>query len=229
MEQKLLGELFGINVHSPIIRDEVREVLKRQLEFKAALQTEKALTEDQAFLEVDDIFEGFYKNISVEDKRIFEKIHSEEVNAAPREWFNVEGKSSIHNAEFLKAGNAGELFGVNVTYPFTRENIRTLVLQRTELMKSLANSKGISLYQASNDLSDIQNEFIERFNYEDQEKFLNIMTDEMLAHANATNDEAEKLNQQAFKQEISNINLTHTMGGIIVFCCLMFLFFVVFK
>ncbi|WP_445534903.1 hypothetical protein [Acinetobacter sp. G18] len=96
-------------------------------------------------------------------------------------------------------------------------------------MKSLANSKGISLYQASNDLSDIQNEFIERFNYDDQEKFLNIMTDEMLAHANATNDEVEKLNQQVFKQEISNINLTNTMAGIIVFCCLMFLFFVVFK
>ena len=95
-------------------------------------------------------------------------------------------------------------------------------------MKFLANSKGISLYQASNDLSDIQNEFIERFNYEDQEKFLNIMTDEMLAHANATNDEAEKLNQQAFKQEISNINLTHTMGNN---CILLFdvLFFFVFK
>lgn len=96
-------------------------------------------------------------------------------------------------------------------------------------MKSIANTQGISLYQASNDLSDVQTEFVKKFSIEDQEIFLNLMTDEMIAQTSALNDETAKLNQQTLEQEISNQNLTSTMAGIIIFCCLMFLFFVVFK
>ena len=46
MSSEIIGELFGVNIHSPIIRSEVREVLKRQLEFKALLQADQQLTED---------------------------------------------------------------------------------------------------------------------------------------------------------------------------------------
>ena len=230
MDNKIIGELFGVTVHSPIIRSEVREVLRRQLEFKAEQQTNQNLTEDQAFLEVADIFDAFFASISEEDKSNFERIHTEEATVAPKEWYgNIGINGCVDNSEFIKAGQAGDLYGIQVVYPFARNNIRKLVQARSELMKSMANTQGISLYQASNDLSDVQAEFTKKFSFEDQEVFLNLITDEMIAHTNAINDETIKINQQALEQEISNQNLTSTMAGIIVFCCLIFLFFVVFK
>ena len=145
-------------------------------------------------------------------------------------WYgNIGINGCVDNSEFIKAGQAGDLYGIQVVYPFARNNIRKLVQARSELMKSMANTQGISLYQASNDLSDVQAEFTKKFSFEDQEVFLNLITDEMIAHTNAINDETIKINQQALEQEISNQNLTSTMAGIIVFCCLIFLFFVVFK
>ncbi|MDC4343623.1 hypothetical protein BFR88_07500 [Acinetobacter pittii] len=228
MEQKLLGELFDVQIHTPIARSEVREVLRKQLEFKAALQVEKGLTEDQAFLEVSDIFDAFFASISEEDKSNFEKIHSEEINAAPKEWFG-DLLENNEDDEFIKTGIAGFLYDIEVKYPFTRDNIRTIVQARSNLMRFLASTHGVSVYQASNDLSDEQKIFTEKLSLADQEKFLNLMTEEMNAYTNALNDETLRINQQAFKQEISNINLTNTMSGIIVFCCLMFLFFIVFK
>lgn len=230
MEKKVIGELFGVTVHSPIIRSEVREVLKRQLEFKAEQQTNQNLTEDQAFLEVADIFDAFFTSISAEDKSIFERIHAEEASIAPKEWYgNIGINGSVDNSEFIEAGQAGDLYGIQVVYPFARENIRRLVQARSELMKSIASTQGISLYQASNDLSDVQAEFTKKFSFEDQENFLNLMTEEMIAHTNALNDETAVINQQTLEQEISNQNLTNTMATIIVFSCLILLFFVVFK
>lgn len=227
MSSEIIGELFGVNIHSPIIRSEVREVLKRQLEFKALLQANQQLTEDQAFLEVTDIFESFFSKISEKDRVIFEKIHAEEVNVAPKEWFNqLEEQNNINNGIFIEQGNAGSLYNILVVYPFTRENIREIVQARSDLMKSIADSQGISLYQASNDLSDIQTQFIEKFNIDDQDKFLTIMTEELIAHTNAINDETSKITQKAIENEISNHNLTQTIGAVIVFSCLIFLFFV---
>lgn len=227
MENKIIGELFGINIHSPIIRSEVREVLKKQLEFKNILMSEDKLSEDQAFLEIADIFESFFSNISEIDKESFEKIHSEEIGAAPKEWFNQPDVGN--NSIFIENGNAGDLFGIQVTYPFTRENIRKIVSTRTDLMKSMADTKGISLYQASNDLEDIQSKFIEKLSPNDQENFLTIMTEELIAHSNAINDQTNRINQEVIKSEISNQNLTQIMGTIILFGCLLFLFFIFFK
>lgn len=221
MEDEIIGELFGINIHSPIIRGEVRQVLKKQLEFKVLLKVDQKLTEDQAFLEIADIFESFFAQISEKDKEIFEKIHAEEVRVAPKEWFNH--LEDDNKSVFSDNENAGELYSIQVVYPFTRENIRKIVHARSDLMKSIAKSQGISLYQASNDLSDIQTQFIEKFNFEDQEKFLNIMTEELIAHTNAINDETNKINQEAIENEISNQNFTQTMGVIIVFGCVIFL------
>lgn len=230
MEQIKLGELFGVIIHSPLIRSEIRDVLKRQLEFKTELQVNQGLTEDQAFLEVADVFDAFFASISEEDKSNFERIHAEEASVAPKEWYgNIGINDCVDNSEFIEAGQAGDLYGIQVTYPFVRGNIRKLVQARSEIMKSLASTQGISLYQASNDLSDVQAEFMKKFSFEDQEAFLNLMTDEMIAHTNALNDETAKINQQTLEQEISNQNLTNTIGGIVVFCALMFLFFVVFK
>ncbi|OTG81798.1 hypothetical protein B9T31_14835 [Acinetobacter sp. ANC 4558] len=224
--KKILGELFGVTMHSPVARGEVREALRNQLEFKAKLQIDQNLTEEQAFLEVADIFDAFFASISEEDKSNFERIHAEEARVAPKEWYgNIGINGCIDNSEFTEAGQAGELYGIQVIYPFARDNIRKLVQARSELMKSIANTQGISLYQASNDLSDVQVEFTKKFSFEDQEIFLNLMTDEMIAHTNALNDETAIINQQTLEQEISNSNLTGIMGGVIVFACLIILFF----
>lgn len=222
MESKIIGELFRIEVYSPIIRKDVREILKKQLEFKSLLQSD-GLTEGQALLEISDIYEVFFSNISEEDKNTFEKIHAEEVLASPPEWFSL----NINNTSNIK--NVGELHGIQVVYPFTRDNIRDIVLRRTDLMKSLAENKNITIYQASNDLDDIQNQFIQKFGFDDQEKFYNLMADELNAHANALNDETDRINQSILKEEISQNNTTQIMAGIIVFCSLLFFVFVFFK
>lgn len=230
MEQKIIGELFGVTVHSPILRQEVRDILKRQLEFKSILQLEQGLTEEQAFLEIADIFEPFFNGISESERIAFEKIHKEEMLAAPLEWFKgLSFSDGVDNSSFLDAGTAGELYGIQVVYPFTRQNIREIVLARSGEMKLLASTNNISLYQASNDLDDEQVKFTQRFNPEDQDRFLTLLTEEMIAHAKTLNDETDKINQQNLEKEIANINLTSTMAGVIVFLCLMFLFFVVFR
>jgi dsDNA-binding SOS-regulon protein len=90
-------------------------------------------------------------------------------------------------------------------------------------------TKNISLYQASNDLNDEQMQFIAMFSPEDQERFFTILTEEMNAHTNALNDETSKINQQNLEKEIAESNLTSAIAGIVVFCCLMFLFFVIFR
>jgi len=230
VERKIIGELFGVTIHAPILRQEVRDAVKKQLEFKSILQLEQGLTEEQAFLEVADIFEPFYCGLSESERIAFEKIHKEEMHAAPLEWFKGVGFSEeLDNSAFLDTGIAGELYGVQVVYPFTRGNLRDIVQARSEAMKLMSSANNISLYQASNDLSDEQEQFIKRFNSEDQERFLTILTEEMVAHTNALNDETNRINQQNLEEEIANNNLTSTMAGIIVFCCLMFLFFVVFR
>ena len=124
----------------------------------------------------------------------------------------------------------GELFGIQIVYPFERENIREAVKNRVHLMKSRAEQKNISIYQASNDLADIEAKFRERFNTEEDElKFLNLMTEELTAYAQATNDEAARINQKTLETEVTNQYVGEMIGGIIgviVFC---FLLFVIFK
>ncbi|WP_111860871.1 hypothetical protein [Acinetobacter sp. CFCC 10889] len=230
MEQKIIGELFGVEVHSPVARGEVREVVRKQLEFKAELQTNQNLTEDQAFLEIVDIFDNFFANISDEDEANFSKMHAEEVSAAPREWFGaLIDEHEVVDNKYLEAGIAGVLYDVEVKYPFTRDNIRTLVKARSDLMGFLANTHGISIYQASNDLSDEQDLFLKKFNPSDQVFFLNLMTEEMNAHTNALNDETVKINQQVFKQDVENQYYAQIIGGVIGIFCLIFILFVVFK
>lgn len=227
MTQKIIGELFGVDVHSPIIRSEVREIVKRQLSFQSEIESSQNLTDEQLRLEIVDIFNIFFGGISEEDKSVFEKMHVEEVNAAPKEWFSHE-KTTPRSVE-VKNGEVGCLYDIPVKYPFTRDNIRAIVQARSNLMNFMASTQGISLYQASNDLSDEQHLFLSRFDLDDQEKFMVLMTEELIAHTNALNDETAKINQQAFKQEVENQYYTEVIGGIVVFLCLMFLFFVVFK
>ena len=108
MDQIKLGGIFGVTIHSPLIRSEIREVLKRQLEFKKELQVNDGLTEDQAFLEVVDIFDTFFAQISEEEKSNFERIHAEEASAAPKEWYSYPEGSEFNNAGISWLGNRSE-------------------------------------------------------------------------------------------------------------------------
>lgn len=228
MEQKILGELFGVEVHSPITRSEIRAVVKNQLKHVTQL-INTGLTEDQARFDIVDQFESFFSSLSSEDKIRFEKIHAEEVSVAPKEWFgDLTGRDGMDD-KYLTNDNAGVLYDVVVEYPFTRDNIRTIVQARSDLMVFLANTHGISIYQASNDLSDEQRLFTEKLSLTDQEKFLNLMTEEMNAHTNALNDETLKINQQTLEQEASNQSLGLIAGAIVIFAFLTIMFFIISK
>lgn len=229
MEIKLLGEIFGIQIHSPINRSEVREVVKNQYSYRIKIRDEMRLTDEQSRLEVSDLYERFCDNLNESDRNIFEKIFDEEVVAAPHEWFIEYNKDLASTSELISNSHVGELFGVQVEYPFNRKNIRVLVDSRSKLMNQLADDNQISLYQASNDLSDEQDIFLKTMNHKDQEAFLNIMTEELIAHTNALNDETDRINQETIKQEIENQYFTQVIGGIIGFAFLMFIFFAIMK
>ncbi|MGZ7881834.1 hypothetical protein [Acinetobacter soli] len=229
-DKKYLGEIFGVKVHSPITRFEIREVIKKQIIFEKKIEREQNLTEDQARLEVMDIFDSFLSKITIKERSVFEKIHAEEVSAAPRNWFDgEEGSNSSEDVNFLKSGIAGNLYGIEVVYPFIRENIRKVVIARNELIKNISKENNISHYQAANDLSDMQMIFLKKFSFEDQEQFLAISTEETTALTNAINDETIKINQEIMEREASNANIAGVIASIVGFICLMFLFYVVFR
>lgn len=228
-DKKYLGEIFGVKVHSPITRVEIREVIKKQIIFEKNIEREQNLTEDQARLEMLDVFDSFLSRITTEEKSVFEKIHAEEVNAAPRSWFDGEDDNSNEDVNFLKSGIAGNLYGIEVVYPFIRENIRKVVIARNELIKTISKNNNISPYQAGNDLSDTQMIFLKKFSFEDQERFLVLSAEETIALTNAINDETVKINQEIVEREVSNANIAGVIAAIIGFICIIFLFYVVFK
>lgn len=226
MQTRVISRLFGLDIHYPFIRTEVREVVKKQAEYRKKIIKELSLTPDQAVLEVIDIFNNFFSEMTNTERLEFEKLHAEEVGAAPSNWFSDE--EEIDNT-LLESGSTGTLFGIDVAYPFTRENIRKIVKSRHDLMKSISKENNISLYQASNDLDDIQASFLERLSLNDQERFLNLSTEETLALTKALNDETAKINQEIIEQEASNAHIAGVIASVIGFICVMFLFYVVFK
>ena len=228
MQKTIIGELFGVEIYSPITRGEVRQVVKNQLKAKNDF-VETGLTEDQAQYEIIDIFQDFFKKLSNEDRKLFDTLHAEEVSVAPKEWFGKLIKQDEEDKKYLDGDSLGELFGVEVTYPISRENVRKIVLARSKLMNAISSSQGISLYQASNDLNDVQSQFLTKMNYEDQEKFLNIMTDELIAHTNALNDQTNALMQENLRKEVDNQNIANIIGYVVTAVACIFLFYVVLK
>lgn len=225
MEQKILGELFGVTIHSPIIRSEVRDVLKKQLEFKELLQSDLNLTEDQAFLEVADIFESFFNSIAEEDKGIFEKIHAEEVNVAPQEWFL--GPTTT-NDELVKPsidnGLLGSIYGVDVTYPFTRKNVREVTASEKALINNLITS-GLTRQQAELDAGDLLVDFYVRIGSKMSREFSDLLTQEKIADIGHQSElDMKEINLQTERQ-IQAVNNYAVIYGVIGIALVLFIFF----
>ncbi|WP_143223863.1 tetratricopeptide repeat protein [Acinetobacter sp. ANC 3903] len=81
MEQKIIGELFGVEIHSPVSRSEVRSLVKAKQDFvESKVETEK-LTTHQALLDAGDIVEDFINSLSEDDGKAFVNYYSDEVVA----------------------------------------------------------------------------------------------------------------------------------------------------
>lgn len=86
----------------------------------------------------------------------------------------------------------GSLFGVFITKPFKRNDIRALVKARHELMVQTAKN-GKTLYEASLDLQDQAEAFISTWSIEDQIAFNNLSAEETNALTSKINDDTSKV------------------------------------
>lgn len=81
MDKKKLGELFGVVVHSPVTRSEVRSLVKAKQDFVNKKATDEDLTYHQALLDAGDIVESFINSLSEDDGKAFVNYYSDEVVA----------------------------------------------------------------------------------------------------------------------------------------------------
>lgn len=97
MDKKLLGELLGVHVHSPILRSEVREIVKEKNKFADKKVIEEKLTFQQAMLDAGDVVEEFINTLSGEDREKFIDMYCDELIAAQGE--NIDVKSIEDKSE----------------------------------------------------------------------------------------------------------------------------------
>ncbi|MBR7749906.1 hypothetical protein KC093_06985 [Acinetobacter nosocomialis] len=97
MEQKVLGYLFGIELHSPIIRSEIRSLIKAKNEYVQNKATKDNLTIQQALLDAGDLVDEFVGSLTDEDGEKFVDLYTEELIA-----------SQDVNADLNKIGKTSE-------------------------------------------------------------------------------------------------------------------------
>ena len=81
----------------------------------------------------------------------------------------------------------GTLFGVKISYPFNRKEIRELVNARQQIIIDRA-VNGLTVYQTSLDANDEVDAFIADWSEADQVDILNLLTEETIALTNSMND-----------------------------------------
>lgn len=99
MEQKFLGTLFGIELHNPIIRSEIRSLIKAKNEYANKKATEENLTFKQALLDAGDIVDEFLGTLNEEDSKKFVDLYTEELLAAQDENLDLKKIESLSEAE----------------------------------------------------------------------------------------------------------------------------------
>lgn len=92
----------------------------------------------------------------------------------------------------------GTLFGVKISYPFNRKEIRELVNARQQIIIDRA-VNGLTVYQTSLDANDEVDAFIADWSEEDQVDILNLLTEETIALTNSMNDKINAINTQTEK------------------------------
>lgn len=111
------------------------------------------------------------------------------------------------------------IFGVSISKPFQRNEIREMVKARHELMV-LASKNGKTLYEASLDLQDQKDAIIKDWSLDDRVAFLNMDTEE-------TNALTNKINDQTHQVLIDNANdaaLFQWIIGIVVIIIIVIVF-----
>lgn len=78
MSKELIGTVFGVEIHRPISRAEVRELAKERETFITSLMEEKQLNQAQASLDASDIFIEFCSQLSEAEKESLELMLQEE-------------------------------------------------------------------------------------------------------------------------------------------------------
>lgn len=81
MENNLLGELFGVEILSPINREQVRKIVKNKQEFVEIKTKDGELTYHQALLDAGDIVEDFINSLNDEDAKKFSNLYADEIVA----------------------------------------------------------------------------------------------------------------------------------------------------
>jgi len=98
MEQKIIGELFGVKVHSPIARSEVRSLVKAKQDFVDSKVKIERLTQHQALLDTGDIVANFINSLSEEEGNSFANYYADEIIAI--------SDPTVDNDEILKKSEA---------------------------------------------------------------------------------------------------------------------------
>ena len=78
MEQKLIGNLFGTDIHTPLKRSEVRELIAARESFIKTLMEQKNLNDMQARLDASDIFIDFCTQLTDEESTNLSELLKEE-------------------------------------------------------------------------------------------------------------------------------------------------------
>lgn len=109
MEKKLLGELFGVQVYTPITRDQVRKVVQAKNQFVQLKSTNDDLTYHQALLNAGDIVESFTISLDNESSTKFLNLYSEEV---------VVAIESLINTDYVKNKTEAEIYHLQASFIF---------------------------------------------------------------------------------------------------------------
>lgn len=183
MEQKLLGELFGVEIHYPTNRDEIRQAAKAGYEYQGNLTSHDNLSFDQARLDTQDIMQNFFNGLDEKISNEVSEIYCDELLAVISD--------TSHQSYKGERVSMGLLFGVEITKPFDRKEIRELVKTRNHLMQERAVG-GLTLHQTSLDLSDEMHAFVSGWSAVDQTDFYNLTTEETNALTSSINDKTSR-------------------------------------
>ncbi|MDQ8936649.1 tetratricopeptide repeat protein [Acinetobacter rudis] len=99
MDKNKLGELFGVVIHSPVTRSEVRSLVKAKQDFVNKKATDEDLTYHQASLDAGDIVESFINSLGEDDGKAFVNYYSDEVVAIGNSTQSIDEVANKSEAE----------------------------------------------------------------------------------------------------------------------------------
>ena len=128
MEQKFIGWLFGVGVHSPFQQEELDTVVQAQIRLHEHYKVSLKLTEKEAQEKIVNEYNQFCSFLSNEQKLEFDELHAHTVSNAPAEWFGKK-ESKVFGSHLM------------LNSPLTSEEllkIDTYIKENIELLSQLS-------------------------------------------------------------------------------------------